>query len=261
MSMNTPRIWFKLFIVKVLFALFLLGVWWLIYWLQVWPSWMVPSPGQVGKVLWKYLSNQKLLWAVLTSLQRIVIGFSISVVIGTLLGFVLAKVAWLRQTLGFFVMGLQTLPSICWLPLALLWFGLNESAIIFVLIMGAVLSITIAVQGAINTIPPLLLRAGRMLGATGFKLYRHVIFHAILPNFITGLKQGWSFAWRSLMAGEMLFITTGLGQLLMTGRELNDMALVIAIMITIVVLGVVVDYFIFGTLERSLRQRWGLLQK
>lgn len=207
------------------------------------------------------MMNQKLLWAILTSLQRIVIGFGVSVVIGTVLGFVLAKVALLRQTLGFFVMGLQTLPSICWLPLALLWFGLNDSAIIFVVVMGAVLSVTISVQGAINTIPPLWLRAGRVLGATGFKLYSHVIFHAILPNFITGLKQGWSFAWRSLMAGEMLFVTAGLGQLLMTGRELNDMALVIAIMITIVVLGMIVDYFIFGTLERGLRRKWGLNQK
>ncbi len=261
MSMNTPKVWLKLLIVKIIFALLLGGLWWFICWLHIWPSWLLPSPQQVGKVLLKYIHNQKMFWAILTSLQRIVIGFSISVVIGVLLGFVLAKVALLRQTLGFFIMGLQTLPSICWLPLALLWFGLNDSAIIFVIIMGAVLSITISVQGAINTIPPLLLRAGRMLGANGWKLYRHVVFHAILPALVTGLKQGWSFAWRSLMAGEMLFVTAGLGQLLVTGRELNDLALVIAVMITIVALGVVIDYCIFGTMERRLRHTWGLLQK
>ncbi len=178
--------------------------------------------------------------------------------LGTILGLCLARFRFLEETVGTLVLGLQTLPSICWLPLALLWFGLNEKAIIFVVIMGALLSVTMATESGIKGVPPLYIRAGRNMGFSGFRLFREVILPASLPAFIMGLKQGWSFAWRSLMAGELLFVSLGLGHLLMMGRELNDMNQVVAVMILVVVLGLTVDILIFSKIERAVRLRWGL---
>ena len=155
-------------------------------------------------------------------------------------------------------MGLQTLPSICWLPLAILWFGLSESAIIFVVVMGSLLSITIATDGGVKNIQPIILRAGRNMGAKGRDMFLQVILPAAFPSILMGLKQGWSFAWRSLMAGEILFVSLGLGHLLNMGRELNDMSQVIAVMLVIVAIGVVMDGLVFGTAEKKVREIWGL---
>ena len=243
--------------IKILFIIFLFFLWWIIYKLQIWPRWLFPSPFKVFKSIKYGLERGTIIWGIIISMKRIAIGFGFSLVAGSILGFLLAKNKLLDQTVGFLILGLQTLPSICWLPLALLWFGLNEQAIIFVIIMGAILSITISVESAVKNIPPLYLRAGRMLGAKGFKLYQYIIFPAILPSFITGIKHGWSFAWRSLMSGEMLFITVGLGQLLMMGRELNDMAQVMAVMLIIIAIGIIFDKLIFGFAEDVLRKRWG----
>lgn len=243
---------------KILFFILLLLIWEVIYRIGFWPSWIFPSPEKVFKTLWKGLHTEDFIVGILTSMRRIGIGFGLSILFGSLLGFLIAKNKHIQETVGFLVLGLQTLPSICWLPLALLWFGLSEKAIIFVVIMGAILSMTISVEGAVKSIPPLFVRAGKMLGARGWRLYRYVIFPAILPAYITGMKQSWSFAWRSLMAGEMLFITAGLGQLLMIGRELNDMSQVISVMIIIVAIGIFFDKFIFGILEDRVRKKWGL---
>ncbi|MDD4183529.1 MAG: ABC transporter permease subunit, partial [Candidatus Omnitrophica bacterium] len=147
---------------------------------------------------------------------------------------------------------------ICWLPLSLLWFGLNEKAIIFVAIMGAIFSITIAADSSIKNIPPLYLKVGRNMGARKFSLLFRVIMPAALPYFIPGLKQGWSFAWRSLMAGELLFVNLGLGYLLMVGRELNDMSQVIAVMLVIATISIAIDKLFFGRIEAGIRKRWGL---
>lgn len=242
----------------ILFFLSLLFLWQVLYTAKFWPSWLFPSPSMVSYTIIKGFAQQNFLPGILVSLRRVFLGFGLSVLAGTLLGFLLAKVSWLKQTLGFLILGLQTLPSLCWLPLALLWFGLNERAILFVIIMGSLLSITISVESAVKNIPPNLLHIARLLGARGFKMYRHVIIPAILPAYLNGLKQGWSFAWRSLMSAEMLFISVGLGQLLMFGRELNDMALVISIMLIIICLGILFDYCFFGWLEKKVRQRWGL---
>jgi NitT/TauT family transport system permease protein len=236
----------------------LLLIWHLLYVLEFWPKWLFPSPFQVLYTLFKGFAKGIFIWGMIISLKRIFLGFGFSLITGTILGFSIAKVRILKETVGFLLLGLQTLPSICWLPLALLWFGLNEKAITFVVIMGAILSITISVEAAVRNIPPSFINIGRVLGAKGFALYRNVILPAILPNYITGIKQGWSFAWRSLMSGEMLFITVGLGQLLMFGRELNDMSQVMAVMLVIISLGVIFDYFIFGSIEKRLRRKWGL---
>jgi len=150
------------------------------------------------------------------------------------------------------------LPSICWLPLAVLWFGLTEKAILFVVIMGSVLSLTIAMETGRQQMPKIFGMAGRNLGAHGWRLFLYVLLPASLPYLVSGLKQGWAFAWRSLISGEMIFVSLGLGQLLMMGRDLNDMSQVIAVMALIVVIGYVVDGLLFRTLERHLQEKWGL---
>jgi NitT/TauT family transport system permease protein len=193
------------------------------------------------------------------SLRRIVVSYGFSAVVGTVMGLLLGQVKALQDTVGSVVLGLQTLPSICWLPLALLWFGLSEQAILFVTVMGAILSITIATESGVRSLPPIYLRAGRTMGAEGFALYRDVILPAALPYIVSGMKQGWSFAWRSLMAGELLYVNLGLGQLLMIGRELNNMSQVVAVMIVIILIGVAVDRGVFARVEHRLRRQWGLV--
>jgi len=153
---------------------------------------------------------------------------------------------------------LQSLPSICWLPLAVLWFGLTEKAILFVVVMGSLLSVTIAMEDGRRQMPKIYGMAGRNLGASGFALFWHVLLPASLPFIVSGLKQGWAFAWRSLISGEMIFVSLGLGQLLMVGRDLNDMSQVIAVMVLIIAIGYLVDGLVFQTVERRLQNKWGL---
>lgn len=239
------------------FVLMLVGIWEMVFLLHLWPIWLFPSPEAVGRSLLRGLNDGSIFWGALISIRRLFVGFFLSIVIGTLTGIFLAKNKIVEDTLLPFILGLQTLPSICWLPLALLWFGLNEQAILFVIVMGTILSITISVKSAIERIPRAYLKAGRMLGADGLLLYRHIIFPAMLPSYVHGMRHGWSFAWRSLMSGEMLFVTAGLGQLLMLGRELNDLPRVMAIMIVIVFIGFLFDQTIFAKLEKNLKLRWG----
>lgn len=191
-------------------------------------------------------------------MRRLLAGYVISVVFGVLLGLLIGRFKTLDETVGGFVVGLQTLPSICWLPLAILWFGLSETAIIFVVVMGSLLSVTIATDGGVKNIQPIYLKAGRNLGARGKDMFLHVVLPAALPSILMGLKQGWSFAWRSLMAGEILFVSLGLGHLLNMGRELLNMSQVIAVMLLIVAIGVIVEMLVFGLLERRVRRVWGL---
>lgn len=192
------------------------------------------------------------------SLKRIFIGYSISLAVGVALGLVVARFKLFEDTVGSLIGVLQVLPSICWLPLAILWFGLNEWAIQFVVVMGAFLSIAIATEGGIKNIPPLYIRAARTMGVRRWDLYWRVILPAALPSILTGMKLGWSFAWRSLMAGELLFVSLGLGQLLQTGRELNDMSQVIAVMLIIMTVGLFFDHLVFAPVQNRLRRKWGM---
>ena len=206
------------------------------------------------------LRDGSLLIAIHVSLQRVLLGYALSLVIGIPLGILLAQAKWAQDTIGTLVLGLQTLPSICWLPLALLWFGLNDRAILFVVVTGALLAVTVAVADGVKNVPPVYLRAARTLGTRRLSLYTEVLLPASLPAIMTGAKLGWSFAWRALMSGELLVAGLGLGQQLQSGRDLADMSRVIAIMIVIVVLGLLVDRTIFVELETRVRERWGLLQ-
>lgn len=196
--------------------------------------------------------------AVFASAKRIIVGYLLSIFIGIFIGLAIVRFKYLDENISPLILGLQTLPSICWLPFSILWYGLNESAIIFVITVGSTFAVAIAIESGMKNINPLFVRAAKTMGAKGFNLYWNVIIPASLPSIISGLKQGWSFAWRALMAGEMISATKGLGQVLMVGRDLADISQVMAIMIVIVVLGVAVDKLIFGRVEINIRQKWGL---
>ena len=248
---------------KILFYLILIAIWELAYrigvdWLRLWKPYIFPSPIAVLTTLWELAVDGTLGIAVLASAKRILVGYFLSIVIGILVGLVIVRFKYLDENVSPLILGLQTLPSICWLPFAILWYGLNESAIIFVITVGSTFAVSIAIESGMKNINPLFVRAARTMGAKGFSLYWNVIIPASLPSIITGLKQGWSFAWRALMAGEMISATKGLGQVLMVGRDLADISQVMAIMIIIVVLGVAVDKLIFGRIELNIRQKWGL---
>jgi NitT/TauT family transport system permease protein len=243
---------------KLLFFAGLILLWEALVRLHLWPTYVFPSPFAVGGSLLKGVVNGVIPLAILTSLRRLLLAYAISLMIGIPLGLMLGRSQVLQETLGTLVLGLQALPSICWLPLALLWFGLSETAIAFVVIMGAVLSITLSTADGVRNSPPLYLRAARTMGARGARLYSAVILPSALPAILSGMKLGWSFAWRSLMAAELIYITTGLGQVLTLGRELNDMARVMAVMLVIVGIGLLMDYAVFRPAEGKVRLRWGL---
>ena len=207
----------------------------------------------------RMISDGRLGNAAVRSMLRLMQGYFISVSIGVPLGIGIARSSFLRMTLKPLVMGLQALPSICWLPLAILWFGLSDAAILFVVVMGSLLAISISTEDGVNSIQPQLILAAGTLGIRGLRFYGGVLVPAALPGIVTGLKLGWSFAWRALMAGELLFVSGGLGQLLTAGRELLDVAQVVAVMIAIIVLGTAMDRLLFQTVEMRVRRRWGLL--
>ncbi len=243
---------------RAMFYLALLAAWQAVHLRGPWPPYLLPGPLQVAEALVRGFGDGTFLIGMGVSLRRLALGYSISLAAGVSLGLVVGRVRWAEETIGSLMLGLQTLPSICWLPLAIIWFGLNEKAIQFVVIMGALLAVAIHTDDGVKNIPPIYIRAGRNLGAGGWRLLLQVMLPAALPSILTGAKLGWSFAWRSLMAAELLFVSLGLGQLLMVGRELNDMAQVIAVMLIIIGLGLLVDNLVFGRLERIVRRRWGL---
>lgn len=243
---------------KIIFYLLILLLWEVVIKLQIWEEYVFPAPLTVVNTIISGFRDNSYLIAIGISMKRILIGYGLSIIVGILLGLAVGRSKLLDETVGGFLLGLQTLPSICWLPIAILWFGLNEKAIIFVVFMGAALSITIGTLDGIKNIPKIYTKVGENLGAKGFDLLILVLIPASLPAIISGMKQGWSFAWRSLMAGELLFVNLGIGQLLMMGRELNDMSQVVAVMIMIIVIGLIVDKMIFAVAERKIRERWGL---
>lgn len=243
---------------RILFVLTLGALWQGLSSAGIWNEVLFPSPGTVVQSLVDGTADGSLPRAVAASMIRLGIGYSISLMVGIPLGLLLGRIRLLDDTLGSVAVGLQALPSICWLPLAVLWFGLSESAMQFVIIMGSLMAITLTVRDGVRTIPTLYLRAAPILGATGWRFYRYVLFPASFPSVMTGAKLGWTFAWRSLMAAELLYVTTGIGSTLMMGRELHDMPLVVASMITIIAIGLITDRLIFRIGEDFVHKRWGV---
>lgn len=244
-------------------ALALVVLVWQIVVLSGWrPRYVLPGPGEVFERLGHDLSGGSLPGAVGVTMRRAFLGYGLSVLIGATLGLAIARSRVLRAAFGSLIAGLQTMPSIAWFPLAILLFKLSEGAILFVVVLGAAPAIANGLLSGVDHIPPLLLRAGRVLGARGLDSYRFVILPAALPAFIGGLKQGWAFAWRSLMAGELLVIIANqpsIGARLQFAREFSDAPGLIAAMIVILVIGIIVDSLIFGSLTRVVRRRWGLV--
>lgn len=223
----------------------------------------LPSPSAVAGAFTDNWDQGRIQQAAGTSLERGGLGFVFSVVIGTPLGLLLSQVRPLRQAFGPIITGLQSMPSVAWVPLAILWFSLSEGTIYFVILMGAIPSIVNGTISGIDQVPPLFSRVGHVLGARGTALARHVLLPAALPGYIGGLKQGWAFSWRSLMAAELIVTSSqfglGLGQLLDQSRQLFDIPGVIAGIITILVVGLAVDLLVFSPVERAVLKRRGLL--
>ncbi len=196
--------------------------------------------------------------ALLTSAARLSVGYSIALAIGVPLGIALARSRFVKHSFGPIVLGLSSVPSICWLPLAILWFGLSEWAIQLVVVLGAALPIGVATENSVRHVAPSIERAARTMGARGARLMFTVTLPAALPGILGGAKTGWTFALRSLMAGELLFVSGGLGQLLETGRDLGDTALVLAVVVVVVMLGRASEILLFSRADRAIGRRWGV---
>ena len=226
--------------------------------LELWKPYVFPSPKDVFLTLEALIKDKTLFFGIISSLQRLIIGFGISLVIGVVLGVIIVRYSYLRENVRDLVLGLQTLPSVAWIPFSILWFGLSEATIIFVIAIGSTFAIAIATEDGIKNVNPQFLKAAKTMGIKGQKLYFKVVLPAALPMIVSGMKQGWSFAWRALMAGEMLVGTKGLGYILMVGRYLADISQVVAVMIVIILLGILIEKLVFVKIESNLREKWGL---
>ncbi|MGB8532328.1 MAG: ABC transporter permease [Pseudolabrys sp.] len=247
-------------LVAAAFLLALLGLWQMAALSGRWSPVLLPPPTMVGHYLLDAWRDGSLVEAIEVTLRRLLVGYAIGVAIGLPLGLLTSTSDFFEDTIGAPALGLQTLPSVCWVPLALLWFGQTETAMLFVVVMGTVWSVVLATDAGARTIPPIYARAARTMGSEGFDKWTRVILPASLPFVVSGMKQGWAFAWRSLMAAE-IFVTIltgfGLGHLLQYGRELGAMDQVIGVMVVIVVIGLIADKILFSPWEKFLHRRWG----
>jgi len=247
-------------LVVIAFFVLLLGAWEALVRTKIWSPVLVPSPLSVARYIKDGLLSGDLERASFVTMRRLVIGYVLGLVFGLPLGLLTARFKFCEDTLGVIALGLQTLPSVCWVPLALLWFGQTEAAMLFVVVMGTLWSVVIATDNGVRTVPPIYARAARTMGSKQLHTWIKVIVPASLPFIVSGMKQGWAFAWRSLMAAE-IYVTIlsgfGLGSLLNYGRELQAMDQVIGIMLIIIVIGLLADKILFSPWERFLYRRWG----
>ncbi len=224
------------------------------------PPIIIPNePGGVtviGTLIGSIISGQ-IVTATGTTLVRLLIGFSIAVVLGLTFGFLIARYKWVDDTLGFFVTALQSIPSIVWFPLAIVWFGLGNASILFIVAIGATWTMTVNSSTGFKNVPSIYMDAAKTLGSSGSHLLRTVIIPASVPHIISGLRVAWAFAWRAIMAGELLGSTGGLGYLLDLGRSIQAMDLVLSIMIVIGVIGTIIDNQVFLRMERAVARRYG----
>jgi NitT/TauT family transport system permease protein len=247
-------------VVASIFFIALLALWQAAVMSGRWSAVLLPSAWDVGLYLRDALADGSLLQATAVTMRRLLVGYAIGLVAGLPLGLLCSTSVFMADTVGVLSLGMQTLPSVCWVPLALLWFGQTETAMLFVVVMGTMWSVIIATDTGARTISPSFARVARTMGSEGFHRWTRVVLPASLPFLISGMKQGWAFAWRSLMAAE-IYVTIltgfGLGHLLHYGRELNAMDQVIGIMLVIVLIGLLTDKLLFAPWERFLHRRWG----
>jgi NitT/TauT family transport system permease protein len=241
-------------------AVALVLVFWELLYLAHWKHYVFPGPATTISNLWDQAQTGLLWKAIGITLMHAVAGYAIALVIGTVVGALVSRIGPLRAAVGSVITGMQTMPSVVWVPFAIILFGLNTSAILFVVVMAAAPSVANGLIAGVDYTPPLLIKAGRLMGLRGLSLYRHLFLPASLPTFVTGLKQAWAFAWHGLLVGELVVLVANepsLGVLLNTDQSQSDMPSTIAIMIVILILGIAVDG-LFGTANRVIRRRWGL---
>ena len=248
----------KITVKKIAFYAGIIVVWQIVFSLNIWSAHIFPSSIQVAQDLAYGIADGSLIFAIATSMWRLIIGLIISIAGGITLGIFMARIESVNQTIGSLVLGLQSVPSVAWVPLALLWFGLTDAGIIFVTVASSLFAVTINTYSGMKNVPTSYIAAARNMGASGVQLITNVMLPAAFPYLISGFKQGWAFAWRGVIGAEIIFSFLGLGFLLNIGRELNDISQVIATMLVIMVIGIVIDGLVFKKIERKVMSRWGL---
>ena len=247
-------------ILSLIILLLLCGVWEGAVRLREAPSSFIPTPIGMGRSFVTSIESGDLPRAVGVTLQRLLLGYAAGLVFGIPLGLLTARFKLCQDTIGLLALGLQTLPSVCWAPLALLWFGQTEAAMFFIVIMGSLWSVLLATESGVRNIPPIYVRAARTMGSLGLHTWGKVILPASMPFVVSGMKQGWAFAWRSLMAAE-IYVTVltgfGLGRLLDFGRDNYDMNAVATIIVVIIAIGLLADKILFSPIEGYLHRCWG----
>lgn len=249
---------FKKLLHKTIFIVFVILIWQTLFTLNLWPDFLFPSPLMVLQTLINGFKDGTFLKAMGASFRRLLIGYSISIILGTLLGFLIASNQIIEDTIGPFILALQSVPSVVWLPLALLWFSLGETAIISVVVLGGTWNMVINSSTGIKNVKPVYIRAAETMGVKKFELFWKVILPASVPHLITGMRLSWAFSWRALMAGELIGSGDGLGQILMWGRDMGNMSLVVTVILIIGTVGYITDNYIFKKIENRVLKRWGL---
>lgn len=246
----------------ILFIAVFIGIWQLIYLMGIWPKISLPSPLMVAESFYELLLNNMLIISIGMTMYRLAIGFIISIVIGVAVGLVMVKFSGFGKTMGSFAVGLQSFPSIAWVPFAILLIGLNDFGILFVVVLSSMFSVMMSTYSGIRNIPTIYIRAAKNMGAKGFHLFRYLMIPAATPALIDGIKQAWSFAWHALIGAEILMAASiGIGHILLVGREFQSMNQIIASMITIFAIGMIFDRVIFMKIEDKVREKWGLKQE
>lgn len=246
----------------VIFISVFLAVWQLVYMSEVLPKLSLPSPLAVGQTITELVLDFTLVKGTAFTLWRLFLGFLISLALGLIIGLLMIKFQQFGKTMSSFAVGLQSFPSIAWIPFAILLIGFNDSGILFVVVMSCVFSVMLSTYSGLRNVPPIYIRAARNMGAKGFTLFRYVLIPAATPTLIMGMRQAWSFAWHALIGAEMLITTlVGLGYILSVGREFSNMSQIIATMIVIFTIGLIFDRVVFIKIEEKIRDRWGLDQQ
>ena len=239
-----------------------LALWQLVYMSEILPKLSLPSPLAVGQTIIELLFDFTLVKGTAFTLWRLFLGFILSLAIGLIIGLLMIKFEQFGKTMSSFAVGLQSFPSIAWIPFAILLIGFNDFGILFVVVMSSVFSVMLSTYSGLRNVPPIYIRAARNMGAKGFSLFRYVLIPAATPTLIMGMRQAWSFAWHALIGAEMLITTlVGLGYILSVGREFSNMSQIIATMIVIFTIGLIFDRVVFVKIEEKIRDRWGLNQQ
>ena len=243
---------------RIIFFTTIIAFWELGSRLELWMPIILPSPTMVFDALSTGFADKTLIYDLQASFKRLVVGLALSLVIGAAIGVLLAKSKTADETLGTVILALQSVPSIVWLPLAIMWFGMNETSVIFVVVLGGTFVMALNMRAGMKNVNPLYIKAAQTMGAKGWDLFVRVTFPASIPHVVTGARLAWAFAWRALMAGELLSTGPGLGYTLRYASDFGNMSLVIGVMIIIGVIGYIVDQLIFQRVEKTVLQRWGL---